>query len=153
MGRIEIKGLGNVAQIITETEKAIRNEVVRRARQGGTEISNATKKVLKGQGGGKWYGNHQASAPGQHPAVLSGDLRNSFKGEDEVFDQVNRVVITSTGTSNLAKDGKESGVNPEFNYAWIDEGTKYMAPRPYIDDATDKALETMIKSLRRSYNA
>jgi hypothetical protein len=49
-------------------------------RSAGTEIAAVAKALIRGShGGGRKYGRHTASAPGQPPASLSGDLASSIK--------------------------------------------------------------------------
>lgn len=149
MAKITVKG-SNVSRLLVATVEnkvnAVRKEVVRRASQGGVEISNAVKDVMTGQGKGKWYGNHQASAPGDPPAVASGHLRNSFKPNNNVLEHGSKTVIKSWASSNL------TNVSPGYNYAWIDKGNSRVAPRPYVKKTQDKAKEVLIKSLKRPYH-
>lgn len=44
----------------------------------GLELVGQTKAMLSQPGQGRWYGKHQASKPGDPPAVDTGRLRNSI---------------------------------------------------------------------------
>lgn len=140
MGRFDEQVQGKV--------KKIQQEVIRRSSKAGNYIRNEVIKTLSGQGHGRWYGNHQASAPGEAPAQDTGALRNSFDSRNEVKITGNNAKIDSSAWSNLAK----SGVSPGFNYAYINYGTSTIAPRPYVDKAREAAKEKLIKDLRRPYD-
>lgn len=136
-----------VTEIVNNDSRLVRNEVIRRAKGGGQMIRNKTLSVLKGQRSGKWYGRHQASAPGEPPATLSGTLRNSFKAKDIEIRNMNTVTILSQGVSNLATSGKA-----DYNYAWLDEGIGKIKPRPYVNEVAEKAYKELLKSLKRPYH-
>ncbi len=85
-----------------------------------------TKANLSRPGSGRLYGKHQASAPGEPPAVDTGRLRNATQADTQVRrdgdDIVGRVVA-----------------NAEYAHA-LEVGTERMAPRPFLGLlATDHA--------------
>ena len=85
-----------------------------------------TKANLSRPGTGRIYGTHQASAPGEPPAVDTGRLRNATQADTQVRrdgdDIVGRVVA-----------------NVDYAHA-LEVGTERMAPRPFLGLlATDHA--------------
>lgn len=102
-------------------EKAVQG--VQRAALAGEAI---TKANLSRPGSGRVYGKHQASAPGEPPAVDTGRLRNATQADTQVRregdDIVGRVVA-----------------NVEYAHA-LEVGTERIAPRPFLGLlATDHA--------------
>lgn len=126
----------------------IKLEVTRRASEGGNLIRNEVIKSFEGPRHGKWYGNHRASAPGEAPAIATGGLHNSWNSKTEVTKNGNTTLIDSSAESNTAR----SGLSPGFNYAWINDGTRYIKPRPYVESSLSKARDELIKKLSRKYN-
>jgi len=74
--------------------------------------------AMAGSGGGRVYGTHVASAPGDPPAIDMGDLEGSYQAE--------RMKV------NLAAVGSTS-----FKAAWLEYGLRAtrMAARPVLKDA------------------
>ncbi|HBV11773.1 MAG TPA: hypothetical protein DEB60_01415 [Brevundimonas sp.] len=102
-------------------EKAVAG--IQRAALAGEAI---TKANLSRPGTGRIYGKHQASAPGEPPAVDTGRLRNATQADTQVRrdgdDIVGRVVA-----------------NVDYARA-LEVGTERMAPRPFLGLlATDHA--------------
>lgn len=91
---------------------------------------------------GNSYILHRASAPGQPPATLFGNLKRSLKTNTSGFDSLS------------IKAGDEQKVKGKAYYAkWLEEGTVKMAPRPYMKAAIkDKELITadyFVQQLKR----
>jgi len=102
-------------------EKAVAG--IQRAALAGEAI---TKANLSRPGTGRIYGKHQASAPGEPPAVDTGRLRNATQADTQVRrdgdDIVGRVVA-----------------NADYAHA-LEAGTERIAPRPFLGLlATDHA--------------
>jgi len=73
---------------------------------------------------------HVASAPGESPAVLSGDLRGS--------------ISTAPGGSNAPF----YYVGSDKEYApWLELGTKHIAPRPFFVKAVERAISEIKRKL------
>ncbi len=113
---INIAALERIAE-----ERAVRG--IQRAALAGEAI---TKANLSRPGSGRIYGKHQASAPGEPPAVDTGRLRNATQADTQVRrdgdDIVGRVVA-----------------NVDYAHA-LEVGTERMAPRPFLGLlATDHA--------------
>lgn len=79
---------------------------------------NAVKKLLSTPGAGEVYGNHQASAPGDPPAVDTGRLRSSYDFQ--------------TGP-----DYVDIGSNVEYA-PYLEFGTRTIAPRPHLRRAVEE---------------
>lgn len=93
----------------------------------GVVLVNEIKLTLSQAGTGRVYGNHQASAPGEPPAVDTGQLRNSISaesGEDDIGPYVDI-------GSNLEKAG------------YLEFGTSDMDPRPFMRPSVETALPQM----------
>lgn len=90
------------------------------------------KLTLTGRRSGRIYNvpgtaiPHQASAPGEAPAVLTGVLRNSYQSE-------------------VSEKAMVAYLGSELDYAlWLERGTTKMEPRPAIEPSF-KAVEDQIK--------
>lgn len=96
-------------------------ELPSRAVRAANALLNAKNEVLRGQGAGRRYGSHQASAPGAPPAVWSGHLR------DRSF-------------TPLTNDAHLPGIMSNAMYAgYLEDGTSKMAARPFRQPIIDKA--------------
>lgn len=122
--KIDIAGIP--AKVMAQVEAELPSRAVRAA----NVLMDAKNEVLRGEGSGKWYGNHHASAPGETPANWSGHLRDSSFTE-------------------LTNDAHLPGIMSNAKYAdWLENGTPggQMAPRPYrqpIIDAAQQRIEAI----------
>ncbi len=118
---------------VAKAVEQINWEVQSRAFRAANELRNSSLRVLKGQRSGRVYrrpfasGYYTASAPGEPPAVRSGDLRRSWRRK--------------VGSE---KSGKLLTVRPAIitnvPYApLLDEGTGRMSPRPYKNEVVEEA--------------
>lgn len=82
---------------------------------------------------GRIYGGHQASAPGETPAVDTGVLVNSIASELAETSETSATANVGTGI--------EYGVYLEF-------GTSKMQPRPFMRPAIDNNKERIISTVR-----
>lgn len=97
----------------------------------GNVLVNQIKVTLSQPGTGRTYGSHQASAPGEPPAVDTGQLRNSIAaahGQDEIGPYVD------VG-SNLEKS------------VYLEFGTSDMDPRPFMRPSIELAAQEMAHAL------
>ena len=76
-------------------------------------IKNGAQISMSGPKSGRFYGQHQASAAGEAPAVVTGALKNSVSVEKPA--EAERLVTVS----------QEYGI-------YLELGTRYMAARPFI---------------------
>ncbi|MGP1664479.1 MAG: hypothetical protein ACTS5I_00900 [Rhodanobacter sp.] len=76
---------------------------------------------------GAWYGGHQASAPGEMPAIDTGALVNSIQTEVQ---------------------GTEGAVYTNAEYAeHLEYGTVNMAARPYMTPAAEQARKPFLRKM------
>lgn len=102
-------------------EKAVKG--IQRAALAGEAI---TKANLSRPGTGRIYGKHQASAPGEPPAVDTGRLRNATQADTQVRRDSDGIVGRVVA-------------NAEYAHA-LEVGTERIAPRPFLGLlATDHA--------------
>jgi HK97 gp10 family phage protein len=103
---------------------------------GGFVIEAAVKVSMAASrsGTGLLIGGHQASAPGEPPAIDTGNLVNSIKTE----------LVSSNEQSALAQVG--TGVE----YAEpLEFGTSRIAPRPFMRPAWDNNIEKVKETIRK----
>lgn len=124
--------------------KAIDKEMKARAVKGTLALKNAELRVLRGQRGGRKYkksfkGSHYtASAPGEPPAVRTGNLRSSFRPIAEKKESDLSVTI---------------GIETQVEYAgYLEHGTKKMAARPYVEKIKQEALPEIKQIYGEPYN-
>jgi phage gpG-like protein len=104
---------GEVRQICLETAEAIETRV----KTGMAEPKS-----------GEWYGDHQASAPGEMPAMDTGTLAGSILAEP---------------------DGGGAVVYTNMEYAaHLEYGTVNMEPRPFFTPAAEEARPGFVRALQ-----
>lgn len=138
--------------LLNDPEGPVGRDLERRA----LNVENAQKRLLSMHGGGRVYTTtfwrdkagrlrvgrarvpHQASAPGMPPATDTGRLRATI-GHVVALDPQGALF----GSSLYAEIG--SGGNPAIpgvNYAiWLEEGTRYLEPRPFLRPSLEAARE------------
>lgn len=86
------------------------------------DARNTFVRGMSGGGGGRTYGNHTASSPGEYPATQSGRLANSVDYEMH-------------GT-------REGTLTSDVEYAsYLTTGTSHMAARKMLADALEETLD------------
>ena len=96
--------------------------------------TTAVDLIQKGPKSGRVYGEHQASAPGEAPASNTGDLARSIrvvKGEEKTWFVVARVPYAS----------------------YLEFGTEYMEPRPFMTPAFVQALPNLKDEIWKAWKA
>lgn len=124
MSSVSVSG-GSIQEIANKAVEKIEAQLPSRCYRAANELRNSAFDILSGQGGGRKYGKHTASAPGEPPAVKSGAFRASWQPRTFMF-----------GNSYISRI--ESGIK----YAgWLEEGTPggQMAPRPHHDRIANHA--------------
>lgn len=121
---------GAVVEIKNESSKIVRKflfDIERRMKISltGPKSGKLYKRRGKTRRGGQR--SHRASAPGEPPATDTGFLLNGIRARME---SLTRGVITIAAPYAL----------------WLEEGTRFMEPRPYIRPAIDGALERVNKA-------
>ena len=126
--------------------KAIGKEMQARAAKGTLALKNAELKVLRGQRGGRVYRRpnrkttYTASAPGEPPAVRTGNLRSSFRP----------IAKAETASGDLSVN---IGIETSVAYArYLEDGTSKMARRPYVEKIKEEALPELKKIYGQSYS-
>ena len=134
-------------QAIEEARKrAVQNvnqKVVSRGTRAVNAIRNAELEVMRGQRSGRIYkkpggGTYQASAPGEAPAVRTGNLRLSWSAELEIEGslqgdiKVGAQLISNTEYAQYLEFGKRS-------------------PRPFVEKIQEKAYPDVLKIYKEPY--
>ena len=110
---------------------SIKREMARKGAMATNTLRNVELEVLSKGGSGKKYKRlpNRSSAPGETPAPQSGNLCQDWN--DETLIEGNRV------TSRLKSNVK---------YArWLEDGTKKMAKRPFVNPIKKKAEPEVVK--------
>lgn len=137
MSRVTVTG-GSIEVIVDKVTTEIPRQMASRAYRASNELRNSALTVLKGQRSGRMYGGHQASAPGEPPAVRTGTLRNSWHPETYVSGTTFKSSIeTGVGYDQLLEDGTPGG---------------QMAPRPHHDRIKDHAMPNIIRIYDEPYD-
>ena len=106
----------------------IRHRAWQVIRKAAFDIEAHAKASMSGPKSGVVYGNHQASAPGEAPAIDTGNLINSLQ-------------IEETGDLEMTVS-----VNAEYAEA-LEFGTSKMAPRPFMEPATEAVREGFVRAM------
>lgn len=110
---------------------SIKREMARKGAMATNTLRNVELEVLSKGGSGKKYKRlpNRSSAPGETPAPQSGNLRQDWN--DETLIEGNRVI------SRLKSNVKYAG--------WLEDGTKKMAKRPFVNPIKKKAEPEVVK--------
>ena len=131
---------GSVGSAIRATVKGqvakINRQVVARGVRAVNAMRNAELEVLKGQRSGR-----TASAPGEPPARRTGNLRMHWNG------QVKSEGSTAGGGVQIIAE-----LESQEKYAgYLENGTKKMAARPFVDKIKEKATPEIEKIYKEPY--
>lgn len=124
---------------ISQVKKQISKTAGERAFRCANAVKTEWVKLLSGQGKGRIYRvpgtqkTYQASAPGDPPAVLFGDLKRSPE-----------IKVWSNGS------GYQVGSNL-LKALWLEKGTSQMKPRPSLKPAYNKAKPELKRILERRW--
>lgn len=94
------------------------------------DLLAASQSSMEGQKSGHMYGAHQASAPGEAPAVQTGYLKGS------------QFVEMDTDTTAIVGVGAEYGIHLEF-------GTVKMMARPFLRPAAEKVRAPFVYAMSK----
>lgn len=139
MSRVTIRG-PSLEEIIKDCNEHIKHQLEGRTYRASNEMRNAALMVLRGRRGGRIYGvpgkktHYTASAPGEPPAVRTGNFRNSWQPDPHCS--------SATGSYKARIRTDISTDNGRFSLGDIlENGTPggQMAPRPHHDRILDKA--------------
>jgi hypothetical protein len=131
---------------VSKLTDKVKHEVTSRAFRAANELRNAELEVLRGQRSGKVYrkphtkhATYTASAPGEPPAVRTGDLRRQW-----------RTTTGSEGTGNNFT--VKPAITSNTKYAPIlEEGSGNIAPRPFKEEIQKKAMPAIQKIYSEPY--
>lgn len=115
----------------------VKDQLPGRAMEASNELRNAVQEVLSGQRGGRRYGSHVASAPGEPPAVWHGKLNGNWRPVES------------------GPNGEYPAIEVNLEYAdYMEHGTPggKIAPRPFVDKTVDKAKPAILAIYNRPFN-
>ncbi len=161
--KLTVSITGSIEDAADQIAKGIKREMESRCYRASNELRNAELNVLRGQRSGRRYkvpGTYRlqmdkvsgkkrhgryytASAPGEPPAVRTGNFRLSWQTNPKIEDGK----YTSTIESG-AKTDNGKYVLGEI----LENGTSRMAPRPYQDRILEKAEPAIVKIYSEPYN-
>ena len=134
----------NIKQEIDNLVEKVNYEAKSRAFRAANELRNSALTVLRGQRSGRTYrrpfssSKYTASAPGEPPAVRSGDLRRSWRQQAASEKAGNSLTIRPAITTDV-------------KYApWLNDGTKdgRIEPRPF----EEPIIETAKPKIKQIYS-
>lgn len=148
--------MSTIRSMINKNMEGIEREMARRSYRVANQGRNELVKVMQGTRSGREYkvsGTHQdkgtkktgvyytASAPGEVPAMCTGGLRASYAP---------KITLVREHGNMVCKAGIESGLRSGQYLIGelLEEGTIYMAPRPY----REKVLERLEPYAFRIYS-
>jgi HK97 gp10 family phage protein len=110
----------------------IRQRVIDAVAKAARDVEANAKVSMQGAKSGAMYGAHQASAPGEAPAI---DMGNLFNAVDVSFED----------------GGLTAYVGPrDVEYAvYLEYGTRNMAPRPFMTPAAEKVRPAFVKAMNQ----
>jgi len=111
-----------------EIARALPREVGEIVEETVLDIETQIKVGMASSHNGEWYGSHQASAPGEMPAIDTGALAASIQTD----------VQKTKGTVYT---------NMEYS-EFLEYGTVNMEPRPYFTPAAESARGPFLRKLR-----
>ena len=138
----------DLGKAVDEAVKDITHQVKARAYRAANELRSSALHVLKGERSGKEYrtpftkkATYTASAPGEPPALRSGNLRMSWRPQ--------------TGSENTGKGlTVKPAITTDVKYAPIlQEGTKdgRIAPRPFEEPIIEHAMPRILQIFKEPY--
>ena len=128
------KASGRLKIAVDDTVKKVNREAASRGTRAVNAIRNAELEVLRGKRSGHVYrkphtkSHYTASAPGEPPARRTGNLRLNWNGTVE---------SSSTGSGLRVTAVLES---QEQYSTYLENGTRRMAPRPFKQPISEKAM-------------
>lgn len=119
---------------VDETVKRLNQKARSRARRAANALRNSATKVLAGERHGKegrvpnTRAKYTMSAPGEPPAVRTGNLRRNWR----------QYVLAEEHTGGTKITARIKSDMPYSDY--LDQGTSKMAARPYKEKVKDGAM-------------
>ena len=135
----------NLEGAVNEIVEEITYQAKSRAFRAANELRNSALTVLRGKRSGRVYkrpfskSKYTASAPGEPPAMRTGNLRMSWRLQSASERIGNTVTI-------------KPAITTEVKYApYLEEGTDRMAPRPFKDPIIEKAMPRISQIFKEPY--
>lgn len=131
---------------VDDTVKKVNKEAASRGVRAVNAIRNAELEVLRGKRSGRVYrkphtkSHYTASAPGESPARRTGNLRLNWNGIVE---------SSSTGSGLRVTAVLES---QERYSTYLENGTRRMAPRPFKQPISEKAMPEIERIYHEKYD-
>lgn len=131
---------------VDDTVKKVNLEAASRGMRAVNAIRNAELEVLRGKRSGRVYrkphtkSHYTASAPGEPPARRTGNLRLNWNGTVE---------SSSTGSGLRVTAVLES---QERYSTYLENGTRRMAPRPFKQPISEKAMPEIERIYHEKYD-
>lgn len=131
---------------VDDTVKKVNREAASRGARAVNAIRNAELEVLRGKRSGRVYrkphtkSHYTASAPGEPPARRTGNLRLNWNGTVE---------SSSTGSGLRVTAVLES---QERYSTYLENGTRRMAPRPFKQPISEKAMPEIERIYHEKYD-
>lgn len=140
------KASGRLKVAVDDTVKKVNREAASRGMRAVNAIRNAELEVLRGKRSGRVYrkphtkSHYTASAPGEPPARRTGNLRLNWNGTVE---------SSSTGSGLRVTAVLES---QERYSTYLENGTRRMAPRPFKQPISEKAMPEIERIYHEKYD-
>ena len=140
------KASGRLKIAVDDTVKKVNREAASRGTRAVNAIRNAELEVLRGKRSGRVYrkphtkSHYTASAPGEPPARRTGNLRLNWNGTVE---------SSSTGSGLRVTAVLES---QERYSTYLENGTRRMAPRPFKQLISVKAMPEIERIYHEKYD-
>lgn len=140
------KASGRLKIAVDDTVKKVNREAASRGIRAVNAIRNAELEVLRGKRSGRVYrkphtkSHYTASAPGEPPARRTGNLRLNWNGTVE---------SSSTGSGLRVTAVLES---QERYSTYLENGTRRMAPRPFKQPISEKAMPEIERIYHEKYD-
>lgn len=140
------KAAGRLKIAVDDTVKKVNREAASRGMRAVNAIRNAELEVLRGKRSGRVYrkphtkSHYTASAPGEPPARRTGNLRLNWNGTVE---------SSSTGSGLRVTAVLES---QERYSTYLENGTRRMAPRPFKQPISEKAMPEIERIYHEKYD-
>lgn len=140
------KASGRLKIAVDDTVKKVNREAASRGMRAVNAIRDAELEVLRGKRSGRVYrkphtkSHYTASAPGEPPARRTGNLRLNWNGTVE---------SSSTGSGLRVTAVLES---QERYSTYLENGTRRMAPRPFKQPISEKAMPEIERIYHEKYD-
>lgn len=131
---------------VDDTVKKVNREAASRGMRAVNAIRNAELEVLSGKRSGRVYrkphtkSHYTASAPGEPPARRTGNLRLNWNGTVESSNTGSGLRVTAVLESQ------------ERYSTYLENGTRRMAPRPFKQPISEKAMPEIERIYHEKYD-